>query len=46
MVSELRDTCIENGKLKWIMCGFGVGLSWGTVYAETSNLVCPDLVEV
>jgi hypothetical protein len=28
------------------MCGFGVGLSWGTVYTETENIVCPELIEI
>lgn len=28
-----------------IMCGFGVGLSWGTVYAQLDNCVLSDLVE-
>lgn len=29
-----------------LMCGFGVGLSWGTVYTETENIVCPELIEL
>ena len=31
---------------KYICCGFGVGLSWGTVAFETENIVISDLVEV
>ena len=31
---------------KYICCGFGVGLSWGTVAFETKNIVISDLVEV
>jgi len=31
---------------KFICCGFGVGLSWGTVAFETDNIVVSDLVEV
>lgn len=31
---------------KYICCGFGVGLSWGTVAFETDNIVISDLVEV
>lgn len=27
-------------------CAFGVGLSWGTVRFETSDLVISDLVEI
>ncbi len=33
-------------KLKLLFCGFGVGLSWGSVYAETENICCPDLIEI
>jgi len=29
-----------------LLCGFGVGLSWGTTYLQTSGVVCPPLVEV
>ena len=31
---------------KYICCGFGVGLSWGTVAFETEGIVISDLVEV
>lgn len=31
---------------KFICCGFGVGLSWGTVAFETNNIVISDLVEL
>lgn len=31
---------------KWLCCGFGVGLSWGTVYFKTDNIVISELVEV
>lgn len=30
----------------FICCGFGVGLSWGTIRFTTNNLVISDLVEV
>lgn len=32
--------------LKSIGCGFGIGLSWGSVYFETNSIVIPDLIEV
>lgn len=32
--------------LRVVACGFGVGLSWGSVMFETENLVCCDLIEV
>lgn len=37
---------IENKHTKFIGCGFGVGLSWGTVAFETENIVISDLVEL
>ena len=43
MVSELRSK-LEAEKLKMIGCGFGVGLSWGSVYFETNEIICPELV--
>lgn len=45
IVSELKGK-IENIPTKFICCGFGVGLSWGTVAFETNNIVISDLVEV
>ena len=45
MVSELKEN-LQQKKLSWIFCGFGVGLSWGTVFAKTENLVCPDIIEI
>lgn len=37
---------IEHKHTKFIGCGFGVGLSWGTVAFETENIVISDLVEL
>jgi len=31
--------------LKWLLSGFGVGLSWASVIVETNQLVCPRLIE-
>lgn len=31
--------------LKTLACGFGTGLSWASVYFETSGMVCPEVVE-
>jgi 3-oxoacyl-[acyl-carrier-protein] synthase-3 len=36
----------ENKPTKFICCGFGIGLSWGTVAFETNNIVISDLVEL
>ena len=44
IVTELRGNC-ENGK-KFVCCGFGVGLSWGTVAFTSNNMVVSELVEV
>ena len=44
IVSELRGKC-ENGK-QFICCGFGVGLSWGTIRFKTNNMIVSELVEV
>lgn len=37
---------MENKPTKFICCGFGIGLSWGTVAFETKNVVISDLVEL
>lgn len=37
---------LDNSLKKFLCCGFGVGLSWGTVRFETKNCVISDLVEV
>ena len=45
IVGELRKK-FENKLTKFICCGFGVGLSWGTVALETKNIVIPEIVNV
>ena len=35
-----------NHPTKFVCCGFGVGLSWGTVAFETENIVVPEVVLV
>ena len=45
IVTQLKDK-IEGKPTKFICCGFGVGLSWGTVAFETNNIIISDLVEV
>lgn len=45
IVTELKDKC-ENKLTSFICCGFGVGLSWGSVAFTTNRLVISDLVEV
>ena len=45
IVSQLKGK-FEDKPTKFICCGFGVGLSWGTVALETENVIIPDIVEV
>ena len=45
IVTQLKGK-IDNKQSKFICCGFGVGLSWGTVAFETESVVISDLVEV
>lgn len=45
IVGELKGQ-FENKPTKFICCGFGVGLSWGTVAFETNSIVISNLVEV
>ena len=44
IVSELKGKCEENKQL--ICCGFGVGLSWGTIRFTSDNMIVSNLVEV
>jgi 3-oxoacyl-[acyl-carrier-protein] synthase-3 len=37
---------VSNGRIRIMLSGFGVGLSWGTLVVETDKLVCPRLLEV
>lgn len=43
--TELRGK-IENKPTRFVCCGFGVGLSWGTVLLTTNNIVLSELVEI
>jgi 3-oxoacyl-[acyl-carrier-protein] synthase-3 len=45
MVTELRKDLNEK-KLQHIACGFGVGLSWGSMHFTTDHIACPALVEI
>lgn len=45
MITELKDD-LKRKKLKHIGCGFGVGLSWGSVYFETDKIIVSDLIEI
>lgn len=45
IVTQLKGKC-ENKCTKFVCCGFGVGLSWGTVVFETNHFIISDIVEV
>jgi 3-oxoacyl-[acyl-carrier-protein] synthase III len=42
MVTQIPK--LTNGICKNIACGFGVGLSWASVYFETKDLIVPELI--
>jgi 3-oxoacyl-[acyl-carrier-protein] synthase-3 len=44
IITELREKVTQPTKL--LCCGFGVGLSWGTVALTVDNLVISELVNV
>ena len=46
IVTELKEK-VKNGVTKFLCCGFGVGLSWGTVAFESDDrMLISDLVEI
>jgi 3-oxoacyl-[acyl-carrier-protein] synthase-3 len=45
MISELKDK-LQKEHLNLIACGFGVGLSWGTVQFFTDRIICSDIIEI
>lgn len=45
IVTQLKGK-IENQETQFICCGFGVGLSWGTVAFKTKDIFVSDLVEI
>ncbi len=45
IITQLRGK-VENKTTKFLCCGFGVGLSWGTVVFETKNVTISELVEI
>lgn len=45
LVSREREK-LQNQHLKHIACGFGVGLSWDSVYFETNKIIVPELIEI
>lgn len=45
-MAERLGPALRERTLRLILCGFGVGLSWGTMTCELGPLVCPPIVEV
>lgn len=45
IVTELNKEA-SSKKLSLLLCGFGVGLSWGSVILELDNICCPKIIEV
>ena len=45
LVTREREN-LESRSLQNIACGFGVGLSWGSVWFETDKIVVPELIEI
>jgi 3-oxoacyl-[acyl-carrier-protein] synthase-3 len=45
IVTELKEE-VKNKSLQLLLCGFGVGLSWGTVALDTNCICIPSLIEI
>jgi 3-oxoacyl-[acyl-carrier-protein] synthase-3 len=45
-IAAKLQTKITSTQCKFLACGFGVGLSWGTVYFETDKIVCLPIIEI
>jgi 3-oxoacyl-[acyl-carrier-protein] synthase-3 len=45
MVTALKYP-LENEKLRLLLSGFGVGLSWGSAYLESNSIFISELVEI
>jgi len=45
MVTEIRHDLRDNRR-NIIACGFGVGLSWGSVQFCTDRIICPEIIEI
>lgn len=45
LVSQLREK-LHGPSLRMLLCGFGVGLSWGNVILSTEKVACPEIITV
>lgn len=44
MVTQLQNKLTDQD-LSHVACGFGVGLSWGSCFFHTRQIICPELIE-
>ena len=44
MTARLRET-LAQGRHRLLLCGFGIGLSWGTAIVDIESGVFPELIE-
>ncbi|NWJ51776.1 MAG: ketoacyl-ACP synthase III [Bacteroidetes bacterium] len=45
LINSLKEVAQTN-QLNLLACGFGVGLSWGSVYFNTENLCIPEIINI
>lgn len=45
LVTQWRES-LQSSRQRIIGCGFGVGLSWSSVYFETESIVVPELIVI
>lgn len=45
LVTQRREI-LKLQKVSHVACGFGVGLSWGSVWFETEGIEVPELIEI
>lgn len=45
IVTQLKES-LTNATQDLILCGFGVGLSWGTAKVKLNNVIISDLIEI
>ncbi|WP_230580957.1 3-oxoacyl-[acyl-carrier-protein] synthase III C-terminal domain-containing protein [Bordetella holmesii] len=41
-ISSQLSAEAQQRPLHWILCGFGIGLSWGTLYLQTEPFYAPE----
>jgi 3-oxoacyl-[acyl-carrier-protein] synthase III len=45
-ISHALREKVEQEKVSMVLSGFGVGLSWGSVFVETDRIACPGIIEL